>query len=333
MAKKSGKGGGGEGRSLAGRAGRAAAVGAGRGVSVGVVAGARAAGRNVGTTVFVVLVLAVVVGWVAGRGWLEARVAEHRGGAIDVRVDVPAGVDIGALDRLGADPRALLRQVAALKVTSDPFDRDALREAAVALGGTGWFDGGVEVRREPGGVVRVSGAWRVPTVVVEWAGERYLVASDGSPMRVSDPWRLSRDFLVVEDPRRGPERDESSGVVYGAAWPGGDVQQAIALLRYLSGEGRTDLLARMEAVELAHFGATTAGELRLRTDRGGVIVWGAPVGVTVGSEVDAGEKVRQLRAVLTRHGDLETSGKVIRINLPDVFIDERIGSGVGSNGG
>jgi len=320
-----------------GGGGRSASSGAGAGrLALGVAGGvlgksASAAARRPGGTLLVLLVLAIVGGWVFGRGWLLERAAAERGGAIDIRVVVPADVDVSELASLGVDPRGLLRQVAAGRVTSDPFDRVSLSEAAAALERTGWFPRGVAVRREPGGVVRVEGPWRTPTVVVVWGGERFVVGPGGAPMRLAAGAEPSGLFVLVESPMVGPAQREVPGVgrriAWGEAWPGGDVQEAIELLRFLSEEGRGDTLARIEAVDLSNYEATASGELRLRTDRGGVIVWGAPVGASAGGEVSAERKAENLRAVLEDARGVDGPGSVVRVNLRTVVVDETIGGG------
>jgi hypothetical protein len=185
------------------------------------------------------------------------------------------------------------------------------------------------VRREPGGVVRVTGSRRVPTVVVAWRGGEFLVDADGRVMADPGPSdALSAEFLRVRGPMLGPVRDDSGRVVYGAPWPGGDVQEAIGLLAYLH-EREGALLSRIAAVDLSAYESTPAGELRLVTDRGGVLVWGAPVGASAGGEVSVDRKVEQLRAVLEELREIDRAGSVIPVNLPGVYLDQTIGRAAG----
>src|SRR5262245_24166973 len=67
----------------------------------------------------------------------------------------------------------------ALEKNPDPFNPDGLRRVAEAAAGSGWFEEIRAVHREPGGIVRVSGQWRIPAAVIRRDGRDFLVSRKG----------------------------------------------------------------------------------------------------------------------------------------------------------
>jgi hypothetical protein len=305
-------------------------------------AGVALAWRNLSTTVFVLAVLAVAAGWVFGRGWLEERVAETRGGAFDVRVSVAdAPWSPGALNELGLFPAAFAKDVTHALVDPSPFDRASLDRASAALASSGWFAEPPVVRREPAGWVTVAGEWRAPKAIVERRGELYLVDADGRVLFMPPSWLPSDRLVRVLNPAQAAPRDANGEIAWGSAWPGGGVHAAIELATYLRSRdvdaretGQPMVFDRLIGVDLSRWSSTAAGHLLLRTDRGGVVVWGAPLGEPAGHEAPAEVKLRQLRQALAldTRDRWDAIGGQISVNQPVMFIDRPIGSGE-ANGG
>lgn len=294
--------------------------------------------RNLTATVFCVSVIALLIGYAVGRDALERRVASARAEPIQVTFDWPTWMagENATLDP-GVNPMALLSELVQATVSMDPFDRASLVKAAELMRSTGWLQSDAEIRRLPGGTIRVSGTWRVPSAVVEYNGDSYLVGADGSPMRLPLDAEIGSHWYRVIGPSLAPRTRtlERQGIgkidviAWGEEWPGGDVQDGIALLRLLdasselggvtTAEGR--LVDRIVAVDLSRYMRTASSELRLRTDLGGTIVWGAPIAQDAPGEVSVGVKIGHIAALLSRGERVDRPGVLLPVTGRVVTID------------
>ena len=279
--------------------------------------GLGAALSNAGRLIAASVVLAVTIAWIAGVGPLRDAVAHQQANPIRVVFDWPRA---GAAPRdVGEAVRADMEQRVLGAVTVDPFDRASLERARTALEASGWFQGSPVVARRPGGVVRVSGAWRTPVAVVVQGTTEYLVDDAGAPLCLPIGGKPGAKLFRIRRPWGGPpERD--GAIAYGEPWRGGDVQMAIELLATIA--EHPDLAAKIAGVDLSNCLHSGANELRLETGSGAMLVWGAPPSAPAIGEVTTANKLRHLEYVLSGTVPLDRPGAPINLHLPVIEIDQ-----------
>jgi hypothetical protein len=262
------------------------------------------------TTATVVIGAAIIVGAVIGRRPMLKRVAQERSShVVRVAFDWPA---------LPADPKRTwmdpdscrdLEAVALARLKEHPQSISALANAQEALVGTGWFAGDCTLTREPEGVVRVSGRWRVPAAVIRADGRDRLIAATGERLPVAYPLDTSGRKVIL-----GLEREALPGL--GERWvKAGAVRAALDLLRYIADVPGSE---QIHGVDVSAY-QSSRRELVLVTDRGTRILWGGPVGTYNPAQARDQEKRSRLASVYTRYG---------RVDAGSAFIDVSLESGV-----
>ncbi|MBL8747165.1 MAG: hypothetical protein JNK58_12525 [Phycisphaerae bacterium] len=283
--------------------------------------GAGSAGRLLMNSMAVLLLIALACGWYFGREALERRVAELTTQKAEVRFNWPIALAPGA--RKPATPQTWLppavqrdlARIAAAEVAVDPFAQDSLERARQALLATGWFANISSVRRTPGGHIDITADWRLPAAVVQHRNREYLVAVGGEVLRLPPRTPVQKGSMpTITNPRLAP-RSDSQGIVYGAVWPGGDVEAAIDLLRNLR---QIPEVKRLVGVDLANYIET--GHLTLVTDAGARIVWGSALSELGPGEVSVDTRRARLRDILQTRFD--QSQRTIEIHTPVVLVDK-----------
>lgn len=328
-------------RAKRGAAGEAAHL---KGAWAGFTAAMQLAYRNMTATVFALAFVTLVVGYAIGRDTLQQRVANVRSEPVRVEFDWPIWMagDSATLEQ-PVRPMAMLEELVLLTVSMDPFDKDSLALAAQRLAETGWLASDVSLRRHTAGRVEIKGTWRIPSAVVEYGSDQFLVGTDGSPMRLPPNATPGDHWYRIVGPSLPPatrtiERNTAGAIeviAWGQPWPGGDVQDGIELLRLVdeSVELRTELRGtrladRIVAVDLSRYMRTASSELRLHTDLGGTIVWGSPIGQDAPGEVAVGVKLGHIAALLQRGERVDRPGVLLPVTGRVVTID-RVGPGRG----
>lgn len=282
-------------------------------------------GRVVGRVLVGLMVVGAATGWLLGKPALERSAAARASsrGVTDVRIAWPAGTS-GLTRQSGPAgpkgtwvPEALRRdliETVRSAVGTDPFARGSLERARQRLVATGWFESVAQVRRGAGGVIHVEATWRVPAALVRHRDREYLVARGGEVLKIPESAPVAPGTMpMLHTPHLGPPTDDS-GVVYGVAWRGGDVQAGIALIRYLR---PIPEFRRVAGVDLSGF--MQRGHLTVLTDAGSRIVWGTPPGAAGPGEVSAEKRLGRLRDILAQRAD--AAQKLIEIHTPVVLVD------------
>lgn len=212
-----------------------------------------------------------------------------------------------------------LMQIASATLTPDPFDREALDRVRARLESTGWLKGITMLRREPGGVVRIAGDWRAPAAVVKQGRDVFLVARGGELLQLPKNTPLKPGALfTVHNPFADPPTDPRTGkLIYGKAWPGGDVQAAINLLANLHDIPGSSQIA---GVDLA--GYMKSGKLVIVTDHDTRIVWGSAIDETVPGEVKPEVKKARLIEFVKTNGRIDAGQRRIEVYSQRPFVDE-----------
>ncbi|MEM1166347.1 MAG: hypothetical protein AAGI30_08670 [Planctomycetota bacterium] len=283
---------------------------------------AAANGARTGLTVLwrsatALLFVAIVIGWLLGRGPLERAVASVRGGAPEVHIDwvgAPGTGDVN-IDQLPMTIDTMVRAELEQIVGDDPFDRAALHRARDRLLDTGWFAEVGEIRRVAGNRVLVSGvvARREAAVLVQSRAHgrgEHVIDRFGVPLElpadVSPPPELFRVFNPTMMPKTITMGGRSR-IDRREAWRGADVEAALDLLAFIDQEAGYSI----QGVDLSAY--SSRGELRLITDRGGALVWGGPVGSAHAGEVSDERKLAHLRLVLAEGDRLDRPGELIEL--------------------
>lgn len=267
---------------------------------------------RVGTVLFV---LALAIAWFVGRDDLM-RASGARGGAMVLAVEfvTPPNESAENLYVPGFVVTKMQERVTTT-VTSDPFNRSKLTEAAGHLRASGWFTAIDNVRRSSEGVVRVEGAWREPRAVVQRGGSSVLVGRDSAPM---DRFGIDLSPLVkIVNPLESAPWDAARGTVaYGVEWGLSDVDDAIRLLDLMAGAGLESSVLSIDVDDPERIVITST--------RGARILWGAPPErddeIPVPGETNATRKLEMLEVVLL-DARYNQPGQVRDIRTGELAID------------
>ncbi len=181
-------------------------------------------------------------------------------------IPLPPGAPPGTLPMtwLDSESRIGLERLVSRQLGENPLDPRAVAGAQEALAATGWFDdsrGGVRVVRGDDGVVRVHGAWRVPRAAVRVGDTDYLVAASGELLQPMYKRDGSGFKVILGVSHARPE--------HGKPWLGGDVQEGLTLLAFLSGMPGYQ---QVYGVDVSEF--VNGSQLVIVTDQGNRIIWG-----------------------------------------------------------
>lgn len=269
----------------------------------------------------VMVLVGLGAAWVFGRAPLERHVSALTSRPVDVRFNWPivlsgeAGTRGEARTWLPPAVQRDLAQIALASIEANPFNQPSLEAARQALLATGWFARIESIRRTASGHVDITADWRIPAAVVRHKNREYLVAVGGEVLRLPPRTPVMKGSMpIITNARLGP-RTDSIGVIYGAAWPGGDVQAAVDLLRHLR---RLPEAGRITGVDLATF--TQTGHLTLVTDAGAKIVWGSALSELGPGQVSVDTRRARLRDILQTRFD--ESQRLIEIHTPVVLVDK-----------
>ncbi|MBL8990510.1 MAG: hypothetical protein JNJ48_02895 [Phycisphaerae bacterium] len=269
------------------------------------------------------LMCALGIGLLAGQRALAERagkVRESRTEAFRVEFDWPplAGAQPGPDGQpatwLSVTQREDLTALAMRSLTANPMDHGALRRTGEALLATGWFSAIESVSREPHGVVRIRGQWRIPAAVVRSGDRDHLVSSKGELLPVTYRPDASR-LKVIYNPCNPPPAKP------GDPWLGGDVQAALALLAYLQ---PTQAYGQVMGIDVRNYVRTK--RLEIVTDRNNRVLWGAPPGEFNPGEPAADVKLKwmlYLRASTDYGQRIDAARPVIDLTNPrGIMIDQ-----------
>lgn len=211
---------------------------------------------------------------------------------------------------INADIRADLERTVLSKLTSNPFDRDALAAAHAAISATGWLKDDLRLSRDSSGEVRVSGTWRIPAAAVRFENQDMLVTGTGELLPVKYRPDASGYKVIVGASQRPPE--------FGKLWIGGDVQAGLQLLAAVANIPGSHQIA---AVDVSEFGA--ARTLVLVTDLGNRILWGGPIDSFNPGQATPNAKLQRLASLFREQGRVDAGRTALDIRLIDgVYIHD-----------
>ncbi len=256
-----------------------------------------------------VALLTLGVGWVVARGVLIDYHRAHDQLPTDaqrvVLIDAP-----GWLDDSISHP---MRAAAAAGLTPDPFDAAATAHVAASFKAEPWIKHVRQVRRLADGRVEVHAEFRTPLIAVRdpnRGGDHYLVDAQG--VVLAGPWGqtavVGQDFRIIENVAAAPP-------ALGQTWPGEDVQAALQLAVLIAPEPFAE---QVNVIHLAHAPHTEAGfELLLYTDANRPVLWGAPAGQALVTElVEERVKLDNLRTLYRNFGRIDSRDGTVEVNRP-----------------
>ncbi len=276
----------------------------------------------------VVLVLGVFVGLALGRTSLQGLAAGAHAGPVRVVFDWPplppeaaAQLPAGAANTwLDAQTRDILEKLTLAELTDDPFDGASLARAHSALGATGWFAARLTVSRETNNTVRVRGLWRLPYAVVRTRNTDRLVTFEGVALdKLYEPGK-SGLVAVVNTSRDTAPRP-------GEAWPGGDVQPALALIEFLRQNLPAAAFDQIEAIDAADYLRQVGGgrrQLVIMVRGAGRITWGGPIEQPLPGEEPSTVKVKHLVNLHQRTGRIDAAKPNIDVRYKTVLIESPV---------
>jgi len=195
--------------------------------------------------------------------------------------------------------------------SSDLLDADQLDRIATALSQSGWFARLPLVTRQPGGVIQVSGEWRIPAANVRFQNENYLISWDGNPM---PPGVQASNWIF--DPAIGPPRDNAGERDYHRPWAGEDIAASLELLAKIGSE---PWVKQVQGIDASQY--SSKGQLVLVTDQNTKVVWGGRPSKPALGEVSTAQKLEHLRQLVRDTKRIDASYPMIYVNQERLLFD------------
>lgn len=255
----------------------------------------------------------LVAGVLFGTRALERRAAEALDPG-DVRLAIEWPVAAGGEGTWM--PRACSEALEALAhdaagPSSDLLDHEQLHRVATALSQSGWYSKTPLVTREQGGMIRVSGEWRIPAANVRYRGDDFLISWDGNPM---PPGAQASNWIF--DPAIGPPRDGAGERDYQRPWAGEDIAASLELLGKIASE---PWVKQVQGVDASQF--SSKGQLILITDQNTKVVWGGRPSKPALGEVSTAQKLEHLRQLVRDTKRIDASYPMIYVNQERLLFD------------
>lgn len=197
----------------------------------------------------------------------------------------------------------------------DPFRGSGLQKVAEIAAGSGWFEQITAVRREPGGVVKVEGQWRIPAAVVRLQGVDHLVARKGEVL----PLAFERGGSTLRAIIGAQQTPPAAGgqFIPGSVWPGADVRAGLDLLAVISSRPWQDQVA---AIDVSAY--QTKKQLVIVTQSGGRIVWGGAINESIPGQVPAEVRLKRLDVLQHQYGAIDARHRVVEVAGPRTLVDD-----------
>ncbi len=258
----------------------------------------------------VVIGLSLVAGgWFGGEKWLKQRIAEQRR-------DTPT-ITLHHLPTWMPEPlsKQLEQRVAAV-LSTDPFDRDALANAATQLEDSAWVERLIRIMRRPGNHVDVYAEYRIPAALVEAEGRYHLV--DHAGVRLPLVYERSSVEKMPLVTLRGVQREAPP---QGRLWQGKDLIAGLQVTQLVM----TQPWARqIKSVDVTNFDGRrwrNRPHIVLNT-RHGEIRWGRAPGDEGVHEPAVETKLQHLQRMQMKFGSVDDGGQIIDVTGDTVWKQE-----------
>ena len=198
-----------------------------------------------------------------------------------------------------------LLRTATMQIGGDPLRRDDLVAVRQALIDTGWFYSVDQVRRVQSDLVEITAAFVHPYTLIRDGSGYHLIDVEGKLLPKS--YGPGDDLPMVYDSQRDATVSmiAISGAHFkrppvGKSWDGADVSAGLKLLQLID---RQPWRHQIIEVDVSQF--LKDGPIKLRTDRGSVILWGGPPGEEAALELLAAGKIQRLNLLYANHGRID----------------------------
>ncbi len=242
-------------------------------------------------TTWLLAVIGVIVGWMFGVPQLESRVAAATIAGAEQIVDVRFA---NAPSWVQGDLEAMLAHTAGAHLSPNPLAHDELVNAQNALLETGCFESIQQLRRVDVTRVEVHATFLTPYAVVNGSNHNWIIDRNGrllpASYRVSD----QSHFIAIRGVRYEPPREPAQ------RWEGTDITAALRLIRLIESQRWA---GQIDAVDITGF--MQGKPMRLRTDRGSVLLWHSAPGDEAAGEVSANEKIRRIDFLFEQRGHVD----------------------------
>ena len=180
-------------------------------------------------------------------------------------------------DSLVAD----LTATATPKSASEPTDRTALVDRALALSGNPWIKHVNSVRRVyrdgPGDTIEVDCVYRAPVALIHWQDGYVYVDAEG--VRLPETLTAQQTRGIVSTGRPMFRVIDGVGLAPAAAgktWPGADVKAGIELVALLADKPYADQVVKIDVSNYAGRERPNESQINLVTRYGTQVRWGQP---------------------------------------------------------
>lgn len=254
-------------------------------------------------------------------------------------VFVGAGMGIGELDRAAArsivegNPEVVIRwdtlsdgsvwmpreeqgrlnlTVARAVQGGRALSSEPLKEAVLAMQGSGWVKGTPQAHWTSDGQIVIEASWRIPAAAVRVGNREVIIDWDRHVLPLDYAINESNQLFFINTDAPLPR--------VGEQWEGTDLQDGIALLRELRAN---NLLEQVAGFDLGR--GAKSGTISILTTRGAEIVWGAGPGRERPAEKPTAVKIERLRVLYERAGLIDGGVSHIDIRGTDIMIDRNPG--------
>lgn len=184
-----------------------------------------------------------------------------------------------------------------------------LKEAGLALAGTGWINGLPTVNWNSAGEIEVHADWRIPAAAVRVGNREVIIDWDRHVLPLDYGIGESLQFYFVNADANLP--------AIGKQWVGMDLHDGIELLRLLQS---SNLLEQVEGCDLGQ--GENSGIIEIITNSNSRIVWGAGPGKERPGEKSAGIKIDRLRALQDSTSRIDGRYNFVDISGADITVDD-----------
>jgi len=288
------------------------------------------------------LLVALVIGWTTTERVLGHYASSHRSAPVldenIVLIDAPVWMDAtlrsqlqttvadAATGRLPSNlantrqtPKSVrthFNELTQNLADGDPLQGRGLEAAALALRHEPWISQVQQVRRTPGGIIKVTATYRQPAAIIADRNGYHLIDTqgvwlDGPINRATSRWS---NLPLITGVSAGPP------TAYGQTWKGSDYTAALNLYALLAHE---PYAPQITAYDTSHRDQMGRLWLVLYTN-GPAVVWGLPPGDERSIEPQAPIKISALRDwALAHHGRIDTTAEIVWVYTGTAQIDAR----------
>ena len=255
---------------------------------------------------------AVFAGAAMGVGELDRRAAAAIvPGSPAVEIDWPSDAR-GAIWLPIAERDRLTESVRRAVSGGHALSGQPLREAALALAGSGWVVGTPRASWTGDGRIVLDAQWRVPAAAVRVGKREIIIDWDRTVLPVDYALGQSNQYYFTNTDAPLPD--------IGQPWPGTDLEDGLRLLQLLQHEG---LLEQIAGFDLGN--GPESGTIRIITKRDTTIIWGAGPGRERPGEQPSSVKVERLKALYNRAGLIDGGVPLIDIRGADIMVNAKDG--------